>query len=183
MAKGSSGTLNLNYTLDEKGRVGVPSVLREKTTDLYLRLVPSSAVHLEVMPYDMFEDLVEGELSALRTGDYLRDSVINSQLRAFATPVSLDSANRLMLPEQLKTEAGIIKNVKYVPKGRLVFELWGEERYLEFFRSLVELNKAVEQGVRNEMIRQSEMKGKGYFLELSSFGQAAALKEMDGETE
>jgi MraZ protein len=57
-----------------------------------------------------------------------------------ATPVSPDSAGRILIPRSLADHAGIQQDIKVLGSNNLV-ELWDKNKYLEFMNTEIDIEK------------------------------------------
>lgn len=115
------------HTLDEKGRLSVPSKYRDVLRGKYdgRVIITSTPNHLEVYPYEEWrklEDMVESM------------QMLPPELLAFkryyfsgGVECSMDSQNRILIPQHLRDEVGIEREVVLV--GMLkYFEIWDKAR-------------------------------------------------------
>lgn len=113
-------------TLDGKGRITVPARWRDVLMSAVAGQLMVSKSHvrcLSLFPrpvWDQFED----RLNALpASADGLRRLYIGS-----ATEVVIDGASRVLLPPELRTWAGLEREVVFMGLGNR-FELWDKTRY------------------------------------------------------
>jgi MraZ protein len=113
-------------TLDGKGRITVPSRWRDVLMSAVAGQLMVSKSHvrcLSLFPrpvWDQFED----RLNALpASADGLRRLYIGS-----ATEAVIDGASRVLLPPELRTWAGLEREVVFMGLGNR-FELWDKTRY------------------------------------------------------
>lgn len=113
-------------TLDGKGRITVPSRWRDVLMSAVAGQLMVSKSHvrcLSLFPrpvWDQFED----RLNALpASADGLRRLYIGS-----ATEAVIDGASRVLLPPELRTWAGLEREVVFMGLGNR-FELWDKARY------------------------------------------------------
>ncbi len=113
-------------TLDGKGRITVPARWRDVLMSAVAGQLMVSKSHvrcLSLFPrpvWDQFED----RLNALpASADGLRRLYIGS-----ATEAVIDGASRVLLPPELRTWAGLEREVVFMGLGNR-FELWDKTRY------------------------------------------------------
>lgn len=116
------------HSLDEKGRLTIPSRFREELTG---RLVVTRGLDhcLFLYPYSEWQVL----------GDKLRElPMTQREARAFvrllfsgASEQTLDRQGRLLLPANLREYAGIERDVVILGLGNRV-ELWSKERWTAY---------------------------------------------------
>lgn len=122
-------------TLDAKGRFLLPSGL--------LKQLPEGAGSSFVVNRSFDECLnlypkqnwapATADVNAL--SDYEPENRILKRLfHNGVTPVELDSANRLLVPPQLKEYAGLQKDIVLASNGDKI-EIWDKSKYLKFFDS------------------------------------------------
>jgi MraZ protein len=119
-----------DLTLDPKGRLSIPAKFREvlngrSLTQLILTLFDGCIV---AYPLDEWHE-VERKARALPTSR--RD--VRNFVRVFyanAADCPLDRQGRILIPEALRREAGLEKEVVAVGVGNKI-EIWGKERWRE----------------------------------------------------
>lgn len=125
MSKGLKG--EYNHTVDAKGRMIVPSKLREQ---LGVSFVVTKGMDKCLFAYPNNEwEIFEGKLRQLPT--------TNEKSRQFkrfflgsATDCEVDNQGRILLPASLREFAGILKDVTIVGVGERA-EIWSKEKWEE----------------------------------------------------
>ncbi len=113
-------------TLDGKGRMTVPARHRDALTggtDRQLTFTKSSAGCLWVFQRPAWEDFRLLLLGLPMQADGWRRLFLGS-----AVDVEIDSAERLLVPAELRTWAGLDKDVLLIGMGRRL-ELWDAQRH------------------------------------------------------
>lgn len=117
-------------SVDAKGRIAVPARYREALTglgdpELVLTLNPWDR-SLWLYPLPEWE-LIESKLSQL--SDFDRQSRRTKQImRGYATDCGCDAQGRVLLPQELRTIAGISKQAALLGQGNK-FEIWDLEAW------------------------------------------------------
>lgn len=129
-------------TIDNKGRVALPKHQRDRleqggVTELVISLDPDRC--LVVYPAPLFYDL-ERQIMAL-SKSYPYNKMLQQTMVAFATPFELDSAGRMLLPADLRAEAGLDKKVVLIGQGKRL-ELWDERSWVDVSASWDETRKS-----------------------------------------
>jgi MraZ protein len=120
-------------TLDAKGRFLLPSGLKkqmEESSDKRFVISRGLEKHLNLYPWDEWNN-VFGRVSNLE--DF--DPEVRQFRRYFmngATIIELDSAGRILIPQNLRTHAGLEKDISLVATGKLI-EIWDDGKYDKFF--------------------------------------------------
>ena len=119
-----------NSTLDEKGRILLPSKLREQLKNCSLVLTRGIDKCLWLFP--------EGEWSKIsrllldRSSLFkAKSQMIQRRLLAPATELTIDKNGRLKIPSSLQRSAGLIRDCLFIGLDDHV-EIWDEEQYVEF---------------------------------------------------
>lgn len=122
------------HTIDPKGRVSIPARFREALGGSAGRLVvvPNGDC-LEVHPLEEWERI---------EGKFKEQSMFNPEARKMsrlyiskAKDVDLDTHGRILIPPDLRTEAGLVRDVTLVGGGLFFFEIWDRRRFEEFDRT------------------------------------------------
>src|SRR5450432_1679931 len=121
-------------TLDAKGRFLLPASLKKQTGEDAGSFVINRGFEkcLGLYPMKSWEPIFE-EISKLN--DF--DPKVRSFRRYFlngATMLELDSAGRLLVPQNLKEHAGLEKDIVLVAAMDKI-EIWDKTRYQQFFES------------------------------------------------
>ena len=123
------------HTIDPKGRVSIPAKFREALGDGYAgSLVVVSNDHcLEVHPLEGWQR-IEAKVREL--------SIFSADVRKISRlfiskgkDVDLDAQGRILIPPDLRSEAGLVKEVTLVGGGLTHFEIWDRRRFEEFDRT------------------------------------------------
>lgn len=128
-----------SITLDDKGRVSIPTALRE--------VIASACGNRLVSTYNPFE---QGCLWLFPVTDWeaLRDQVnqlsslvavhrnLQLKLVGAATPLDVDGNGRVLVPASQRAAAAIEKRAVLLGMGRK-FELWSEEAHLARVRETI----------------------------------------------
>ena len=120
------------YSIDDKSRVSIPAKFREalsQSADSRLILTNLDGC-IVAYPYQEW----------LNIQDKVSASPMRKETRAFlryfysgATECSLDKLGRILIPQTLKTDAHIQKNVVIVGVGKKI-EVWAKEKWEELVR-------------------------------------------------
>ena len=111
-----------NHNLDAKGRLFIPAKLREELGDVFYVTV-SHEKCLWAYPAETWQSLQE-KVNALSTLEQGKMRV----LFAYAAKCEPDSQGRILLPQNLRTFAGLTKNVTVVGSNNHV-ELWDSDTW------------------------------------------------------
>jgi len=122
------------HTIDPKGRLSIPAKFRDALKDGYddrLVVVPNESC-LEVHPLEEWQRIEQklGEKS-------LFDPDVRKLGRLYiprAKDTALDRAGRILIPPDVREQAGLAKEVTLVGGGRRHFEVWDRTRFEEFER-------------------------------------------------
>ena len=117
--------------MDAKGRLAIPARVREDLETLCGGRIVLTA-HTEercllVYPEPQWEEILP-KIEALPS---FNKAVRRTQrlLIGYATPLELDGAGRVLVPQPLRDYAGLEKKLYLVGQGRKL-ELWSEERWM-----------------------------------------------------
>ncbi|MFO7787857.1 cell division/cell wall cluster transcriptional repressor MraZ [Halovibrio salipaludis] len=117
--------------MDAKGRLAIPARVREDLETLCGGRIVLTA-HTEercllVYPEPQWEEILP-KIEALPS---FNKAVRRTQrlLIGYATPLELDGAGRILVPQPLRDYAGLEKKLYLVGQGRKL-ELWSEERWM-----------------------------------------------------
>jgi MraZ protein len=121
------------YTIDDKSRVSVPSRFREALSAGHdMRLILTNLDGCIVCyPYQEWLSIEERVSSKGSIGKEAR-----AFLRYFysgASECPIDKLGRILIPQSLKTDADIKKNVVIVGVGRKI-EIWAQEKWVELVK-------------------------------------------------
>ena len=127
------------HTIDEKGRVTIPSEYREFLGDS-VYITQGFDGNLQAVPQSMFEQLSNQVESIGFLGSNTR--ILRRLLFSNAKNIKFDSAGRILLPAFLRDTAGLI-DIAIIAGGGDYFELWSPENWQKQQSSLndVEANE------------------------------------------
>jgi MraZ protein len=123
------------HTVDPKGRLSIPAKFRDALKATYegkLVVVPNDAC-LEVHPLEEWER-IEQKLKERS----LFDPDVRKLGRLYisrAKDTALDRVGRILIPPDVREQAGLVKEVTLVGGGRLHFEIWDRVRFDDFERN------------------------------------------------
>ena len=135
-------------SLDGKGRITVPARwLAALMADVQGKMVVAKNPDrcLSLYPLPVWEQFENHLLSLPAVDDAWRRIFIGS-----ATEVEIDSGSRVLIPPELRSWAGLEKEVKFMGVGAH-FELWDMARYEE--RELAAIAQGRPEPLRNLVIR------------------------------
>jgi len=121
------------HTIDDKGRIILPSRLREAIAEQSAGklVITSFAGYLLAFPYGEWE-ILEQKIS--------QQSLLKKQVRAFqrdfmsgAVDCNVDSQGRVLIPPSLREYAGLEKDIVLAGMVRTI-EIWSKERWEEELR-------------------------------------------------
>ena len=121
------------YALDDKSRVSIPSKFRETLSTNYdMRIILTNLDGCIVgYPYQEWVNIQQ------RTSNF---GAIKKEARAFlryfysgVTECPIDKLGRVLIPQSLKNDSGIKKNVVIVGMGNKI-EIWAQERWEELVK-------------------------------------------------
>jgi len=114
------------HSIDEKGRLTIPSRYREELTDNVLILTTGFDNSLMALPPELFKIVSQQMRSKPIT-----DPTSRQFRRLFfsnAQELEIDKMGRVLLPSFLRDSANLIENAVLVGNGEY-FELWSPERW------------------------------------------------------
>jgi len=111
------------HTIDEKGRMTIPSSYRE-LLDGSAFVTRGFDQNLLVLPPDKFNQLAESISDASMTGSDGRD--FRRWIFSSAGRVEVDRAGRILIPQFLRTYAGLANYAVVIGNGSY-FEIWEPE--------------------------------------------------------
>lgn len=123
------------HTIDPKGRLSIPAKFRDALKSGYdaSLVVVANDVCLEVHPLEEW-----GRIEEKIRERSMFDPDAKKLSRLFisrAKDTTLDRAGRILIPPDVREQAGLIKDVTLVGGGRRHFEVWDRVRFEEFDRS------------------------------------------------
>jgi MraZ protein len=113
------------HTIDEKGRMTIPSGYRE-LLDGSAYVTRGFDQNLLVLPPDKFHQLAESISDASMTGSDGRD--FRRWIFSSASRVEVDKAGRILIPQFLRTFAGLSSEAIVVGNGSY-FEIWSTDQW------------------------------------------------------
>lgn len=113
------------HTVDEKGRMTIPSSYRE-LLDGSAYVTRGFDQNLLVLPPDKFNQLAQSISDASMTGSDGRD--FRRWIFSSASRVEVDKAGRILIPQFLRTFAGLDSDAMVVGNGTY-FEIWSAEQW------------------------------------------------------
>ncbi len=113
------------HTIDDKGRMTIPSGYRE-LLDGSAYVTRGFDQNLLVLPPDKFHQLAESISDASMTGSDGRD--FRRWIFSSASRVEVDKAGRILIPQFLRTFAGLESDAIVVGNGSY-FEIWSTEQW------------------------------------------------------
>jgi MraZ protein len=119
-----------NNTLDDKGRVSLPSRFRSILPGNRVFLTQGGEDCIWVCPPEFWEDLLQKVLNA--TSIFKANSrVIRRRIIGPAQEVEIDKAGRIAIPQRLRDFAGLSKDC--IVLGQLDYmEIWNIDRYRNY---------------------------------------------------
>ena len=115
-----------NHTIDEKGRIIIPSKFRELLGDSFV-VTQGLDGCLFVYPNEDWENFVEG-LKKLPGNKEARQ--LQRYFMAGAALCEVDKQGRILIPQKLRQQAGLLKDVVFVGVLSKI-EIWSKERWEE----------------------------------------------------
>ena len=114
-----------NHTIDEKGRIIVPSKFREALGENFV-VTQGLDGCLFLYSYEEWENFVEG-LKKLPGNKEARQ--LQRYFMAGAAQCEVDKQGRILIPQKLRVQAGLLKDVVFVGVLSKI-EIWRRERWL-----------------------------------------------------
>ncbi len=115
-----------NHTLDPKGRMIVPAKFREGLGETFIVTMGLDGC-LFAYPMEEWEQFVEGLRKLPGTKDARQ---LQRHFMAGAAEVEVDKQGRFLIPQKLREQAGLVKDVILVGVLSKV-EIWSKERWEE----------------------------------------------------
>ncbi len=113
------------HTVDKKGRVFIPSKLREELGENFVVSVPLDGQPcLSVYPSASW-DVLQEKIEALAMGQKLK---VNRIINGRACRADCDAQGRVNIPQELRNYAGIVDNVCIIGNGSTI-EIWDEAKW------------------------------------------------------
>jgi len=121
------------HTIDPKGRVSIPARFREALGESGRLVVVPNEHCLEVHPLEEWQR-IEAKVR--------EQSIFNPDVKKIGRlfiskgkDVDLDAQGRILIPPDLRGEAGLVRDVTLVGGGLTHFEIWDRRRFEEFDRT------------------------------------------------
>jgi MraZ protein len=122
------------HTIDPKGRLSVPARFRDALAQYDGALVVVPIDHcLEVYPLEEWQRLETKLGEQSRFNQEVRD--LGRRYISRAKDVELDTAGRILIPPDVRDQAGLSKEVTLVGGGLPRFEVWDRSRFDEWERT------------------------------------------------
>jgi MraZ protein len=119
-----------NNTLDDKGRVSLPSRFRSILSDHRVFLTQGTEDCIWVCPPEFWEDLLQKVLNSTSIFK-AKSRVVRRRIIGPAQEVEIDKAGRVAIPQSLRDFAGLFKDC--VILGQLDYmEIWNIDRYRNY---------------------------------------------------
>jgi MraZ protein len=118
------------YSLDEKGRLLIPSRLREEIEGNMLVITRGLDKYLWLFTPGEWQDFSKKLLEATSIFQE-KERLILRRIIAPAQDVEIDKAGRIMIPQTLREYAGLKKECMILGLKRFM-EVWDEEQYSEY---------------------------------------------------
>lgn len=115
-----------DYSLDAKGRVFIPSKLRDELGETFV-IAKSMDPCIAIYSYDKWEAYI----SKLSTLPQTRARAINRFFLSSATEASSDSQGRVVVAQALREYAHLEKDVTIIGVGDHA-EIWNADKYREY---------------------------------------------------
>lgn len=139
------------HTLDSKNRLFIPPKFREalkKESDKFFILTSGLDGCLYLYLPSQWEKILSGSLQSFNLANKEEERAFKRKFFAEATEAPLDVQGRILLPQLLKSYAGIKRNV-YIQGVANRIEIWDEDRWKRYYRekvipSLKKLSRSLE---------------------------------------
>lgn len=113
-------------TLDSKGRVFVPATFRDDLGDSFILTRGAEDKSIYIYSKEEWENFL-GKLKSMKVSKGDNRKVIRYFCKN-AVSCSLDSQGRIVIPQDLREKAGLVKDVLFIGTGNRV-EIWESEIY------------------------------------------------------
>lgn len=117
-----------HHTIDAKGRLILPSRLRDELQEAKVLLMPSPDPCIAVWCGDARQEFEQRLQSQSKASKEKRAAI--RELYSFAHSDEVDKQGRVSVPDELRSERGIDREVVIVGAGDHI-EIWSPERYEE----------------------------------------------------
>ncbi|MCD4812405.1 division/cell wall cluster transcriptional repressor MraZ [bacterium] len=136
------------HTVDEKGRLSIPSRFRDVLSEKQLpeKVIVTQGLDACLVGYPVNEWKIFQEKIVNRPMNKSDDRYFIRRLLAGATECTLDKQGRIMLPAALRNYAGVTREAVVVGVSNRI-EIWSPERwekYLHDGKSLEEIAEQIE---------------------------------------
>lgn len=122
------------HTIDPKGRLSVPARFRDVLAQGSGELVVVPNDHaLEIHPLEEWGRIEEKLKEQSMFNPEIRD--ISRLYVSRAMDVSLDAAGRILIPPDVRQQAGLQRDVTLLGGGLRHFEVWDRQRFEEYERT------------------------------------------------
>lgn len=134
------------HTLDEKGRLSIPSRFRDVLSEKQLpeKMIVTQGLDMCLVGYPTNEWKVFEEKIVNRPMNKSDDRYFIRRLLAGATECSLDKQGRIMLPTALRKYAGLERDAVLVGVSNRI-EIWSPERWEKYLAEGKSLEAIAEQ--------------------------------------
>ena len=132
-------------TLDEKGRISIPSRIRERLAGNLLILTKGIEQCVWLLPPDQWERVSAAFLSTPSLS-LKKSNLIHHRFIVPAQEMEIDRVGRIAVPQSLRDFAGLSRDCVILGKGKSI-EIWDADRY----QSFLELNE----GLLEEILEDS----------------------------
>ncbi|MDR1949667.1 MAG: division/cell wall cluster transcriptional repressor MraZ [Spirochaetaceae bacterium] len=130
-----------NVTLDDKGRLSLPSRLRGGLKENVLVLTKGLEKCIWVFPPEQWERVSE-KLMASASLSLEKSNWVQHRFIVPAQPVEFDKAGRFPVPQSLRDYAGLSKDCKLCGVGKYM-EIWSVDNYAAYVEENEPKSKAI----------------------------------------
>lgn len=121
-----------HHSVDKKGRIFIPSKLREELGEGFVVSVPLDGQPcLSVYPAEMWNS-IQAKIESL---PMLQKLKVQRFVNARACKADCDAQGRVNVPAELRSYAGIVENVCIIGNGSTI-EIWDEDIWSEKYENL-----------------------------------------------
>ncbi len=119
------------YTIDHKGRVSVPAILRRASGRKSMDVVLTRGFEGCIVMYTPEQwARFEAMLNAIPYGDTEGRAFARAFYESTVGPLTPDAQGRIVIPAHLLKLAGLVKDAKFLPLGDRI-EIWDPARWAE----------------------------------------------------
>jgi len=133
-------------TLDEKGRISIPSRIRERLQGTVLIATKGIEPCVWLLPPDQWERVSASFLSAPALS-LKQSNLIHHRFIVPAQEMEIDRVGRIAVPQSLRDFAGLSKECVILGKGKSI-EIWDAEKY----QSFLQLNEGLLQEILEDSV-------------------------------